>query len=283
MSSTINQNIFVLTKIRNGLVTLTLNDIKTTVDDAILLKLQDKYEGKCSKNGYIKRGSIKIIKRTAGEYMKEHFSNTIHFRVIFSCLICNPAKDSIIKCKIHASNTMGLKCFLYDNTEQFLQIIAPRALAGVNHEINIEHLKVGDIVNLKIINTQLHFQKFVAVFGIIVSDDDDKTTLDTNDNDSDNSSDNELNEEDIIPNEEYDDKSTYSNSDDEAPYVENHNDDDNDDIENNNDGNNDNNNDSDLSINEDSDDDVDANDDSVNDNLSDEDLDKLNIDDDESI
>ena len=64
-----------LSKFMNNTQTISFEDFETT----ILTKLKLNYENICSKYGYIKKDTIKIIKRSVGQLKKEHFNANIYF------------------------------------------------------------------------------------------------------------------------------------------------------------------------------------------------------------
>ena len=53
-------------------------EVNNKIDDIFLKKIKNKYEGLCTKHGYIKKNSIKIIKRSIGTFIQEHFNANIN-------------------------------------------------------------------------------------------------------------------------------------------------------------------------------------------------------------
>tara|TARA_B110000261_G_scaffold109493_1_gene122458 strand:- start:684 stop:1451 length:768 start_codon:yes stop_codon:yes gene_type:complete len=153
----------------------------TTIDDAILERLQFKYENKISKYGYIKENSIEIIKRSAGTAMKEHFNSSFQFKAICYALICNPSIDTILKAEIVSSNNAGFKAEVKekDKDKVIIDIIIPRLTAGIKHEYDIEDLVTGNSVYIKICRKRYHYNdNKIVVIGVVINNP-------TNDNDDD--------------------------------------------------------------------------------------------------
>merc|ERR1711918_38766 len=81
-------------------ISINFNQLTRNLDDFILDKLKFLYEDKCSKDGFIKKDSIELVKRTNGYISQYYDLSNIQFNVIFKCLICNPVPNLIITTKI---------------------------------------------------------------------------------------------------------------------------------------------------------------------------------------
>ena len=57
----------------NTTVILTPKELNKNFDNTIISKIKSTLENNCSKHGFIKKDSIKIIKRTAGYFKESHF------------------------------------------------------------------------------------------------------------------------------------------------------------------------------------------------------------------
>ena len=122
-------------------VTLNTTELIGNIDTAIEEKLVKYYEGKCSPDGsgYIKKDSIKLVSKGPGNYRLEHFNAHILYKVRFQALVCNPAINSIIKCKVIAKNQMGLKCEYIEDNDTIIEAYVPVISAGsIKSERDIE-------------------------------------------------------------------------------------------------------------------------------------------------
>ena len=61
----------------NTTIILTPNELNKNFESTILTKIKATLENSCSKHGYIKKDSIKIIKRTPGYIKESHFNGNI--------------------------------------------------------------------------------------------------------------------------------------------------------------------------------------------------------------
>ena len=58
-------------------------EINKNINITLTRKLRDDLEGKCIKEGYVKRDSIKILSRSLGKVLLSHFNGTILYHIKF--------------------------------------------------------------------------------------------------------------------------------------------------------------------------------------------------------
>ena len=132
-------------------ITLKPNELTGEFEKIILKKLKSKYENVCSKYGYIKNNSIKIVKRSIGIIKSQHFNGNISFDIVCIAEICNPIQGSIIKCKVKAKNSLGLLCEGgYEGNRQILEIIVPKISAGIQSEINLDKVAINQEIKIEV-------------------------------------------------------------------------------------------------------------------------------------
>lgn len=150
----------------NTSVQLKPKEIGSNIDEVLLLKIKKDLENMCSKHGYIKNNSIKIIKRSAGQLIITHFNGNIAYNLQCIAEICNPAQGSILKCRIKAKNALGLLAEgFYDNIP-ILQIIIPKLSAGIKSDIDIEKLKIGEEISIEVCGKKfLLYDKYISIIG----------------------------------------------------------------------------------------------------------------------
>jgi len=84
------------------------NQIDKNINNTLLKVLRQNVEGICINEGYVKEGTIKILKRSIGKIQTNQFKATVYFKVIYTADICNPSEGSIIKCKVDNINKLGI-------------------------------------------------------------------------------------------------------------------------------------------------------------------------------
>jgi DNA-directed RNA polymerase subunit E'/Rpb7 len=157
--------LFIPIKFRTTII-LTPSEITKDFETTILTKLKLNFENICSKYGYIKKDTIKIIKRSVGQLKKEHFNANMYFDIICIAEICNPAQGSIIKCKVKAKNSLGVLAEGYYDNIPILQIIIPKISAGIQSEINIDTIAIGDEIKIEVCGKKYQlFDKHISIIG----------------------------------------------------------------------------------------------------------------------
>jgi DNA-directed RNA polymerase subunit E'/Rpb7 len=172
----------------NTTVHLKPNEIGANIDEIIHEKTKQNLENMCSKHGYIKQGSIKIIKRSIGKLVVSHFNGNITYDLQCIGEICNPAQGSIVKCRVKAKNTLGLLAEGFYNNIPILQIIVPKLSAGIQSEIDIETVNIGDEIKIEVCGKKfLLYDKFISIIGKVLKDKDEfiNNVYETQDDDND--------------------------------------------------------------------------------------------------
>jgi DNA-directed RNA polymerase subunit E'/Rpb7 len=119
-----SSDLFIPIKFKTNIILLP-NELDLDFEKTILKKIKENYENICSKYGYIKNNSIKIIKRSIGLVKNQHFNGNTSFCVLCLAEICNPIQGSIIKCKVKNINKMGVLAEGYYDNIPILEIIIP--------------------------------------------------------------------------------------------------------------------------------------------------------------
>jgi len=202
----------------NTTVILTPKEFNKNFDNVIVTKLKENLENICSKHGYIKKDSIKIIKRSMGYFKESHLNGNIAYDLSCIAEICNPTQDSIIKCIIKAKNNLGLRGIGTYEDMSILEVIIPRITSGIQSEVNIDTINIGDTVNVKVCGKKFTlYDKMISIIGKIIKDkdniiqveekiDDDNSDIEDNDDDLEDGIDIIDDEEELINDEEDDDE-----------------------------------------------------------------------------
>lgn len=160
-----NNDLFIPIKFTSSIF-LKPHEVKNNIEEVFLEKIRNKYEGICTKHGYIKKNSIKIIKRSIGTIIKQHFNSNIQYN--FQCIaeILNPVKGSIIKCIIKNKNAMGLLAQGFYENDNILEVIIPKISAGIISEINLDKLNINDEIYVEVFGKKFNiFDKSISIIG----------------------------------------------------------------------------------------------------------------------
>jgi DNA-directed RNA polymerase subunit E'/Rpb7 len=215
-----SSDLFIPIKFKTNVILLP-NELDLDFEKTLLKKIKDNYENICSKYGYIKKNSIKIIKRTIGLIKNQHFNGNTSFSVLCLAEICNPIQGSIIKCKVKNINKMGVLAEGYYDNIPILEIIIPSNSAGIKSEINLETLVKGQEIKIEVCGKKYQlFDKHISIIGRAIKNKEEfiKNEIKTDYDDELNPNTNEENDDFDIYEEEIDDndKSEKSGEEDES-------------------------------------------------------------------
>ena len=123
----------------------------------ILKVLRTKYEGICSRFGYIHENSIEILDVGNGIVEIHTFHGYVLYNVKFRASICNPAIGSLMMADVVSMNSFGILCAsAYTNAgtkgSNIVDIIVPRQVNEMMSDpIHLNHVNVGDKLHIEII------------------------------------------------------------------------------------------------------------------------------------
>lgn len=137
-------------------------DLNNKIDAIILQKLQKKVEGRCIKIGYVMPTSVKILVRSLGIINNASFDGSTTYKITYTADICNPVIGQIIQCQVGNIDKSQTICYIMQNNTNDLAETSPIEiyLFKQNHLGNTDFmkLKVGDIINVKIILSKWEFK-----------------------------------------------------------------------------------------------------------------------------
>jgi DNA-directed RNA polymerase subunit E'/Rpb7 len=177
--------LFIPIKFKTNVI-LQPNELTKTFEETILKKLKNNLENVCSKHGFIKKDSIKIIRRSIGNIKQQDFTVNIQYAIECIAEICNPAQGSIIKCKVKAKNLLGILAEGFYNNMLILEIIVPKMSAGIQSEVDIDKINIGDEIKIEVCGKKFQlFDKYISIIGKIIKDKEEviKTTIVKDDED----------------------------------------------------------------------------------------------------
>lgn len=142
-----NDSIYKLTKLKEN-IHLSPKDINKNINEIVLNKLKNKIEGKCIKDGFIRKNSITILSRSLGIMNNSNFESGVHYAVVYSAEVCNLYNGQIIEAEVDNIDKSQVICYIGDSNESPVEIY----MFKHHHVGNSEFagLKKGDIVKIKI-------------------------------------------------------------------------------------------------------------------------------------
>jgi DNA-directed RNA polymerase subunit E'/Rpb7 len=142
---------------------------KTSIDNLLLNKLKNKIEGRCIKQGYVKKGSLEILSRSVGKIYDGHFNGEVIYKVKFSVSVCNPPEGMNINCITHNINKMGILAGIGENIKDSpLMVLISRHQN--QHKDLFKTLNIGDSINIEIIGKKYELNdNKIHVIGELIS------------------------------------------------------------------------------------------------------------------
>jgi DNA-directed RNA polymerase subunit E'/Rpb7 len=128
-------------------IALTPKDMRIKIDsiDTLLQnKLQAKLEGRCSRDGFVQPGTLKILSRSMGNLEKGLFTGSILFHIQAEASVLNPPDGTVIKGEVIRKNKMGI----YVSYMDAIRVIIPRDL-HIGDE-TFEAVEIGQTVEVEI-------------------------------------------------------------------------------------------------------------------------------------
>tara|TARA_B100000902_G_scaffold108017_1_gene109751 strand:- start:1320 stop:1904 length:585 start_codon:yes stop_codon:yes gene_type:complete len=131
-------------------VSLRFNTVGSNIQEHIKHKLIMNLEGRCSKEGYIKKNSVRVLSYSAGVIQ----SNNIVFDVSFECLICNPCEGQKIKVIVENITKAGIKANYYKLDEKPIIVFITRDHYYNDSNNIFKNVKENDEIYIKVIGSR---------------------------------------------------------------------------------------------------------------------------------
>jgi DNA-directed RNA polymerase subunit E'/Rpb7 len=152
-------------------IALTPQEFREAADDIdgfLLAKMKKNVEGVCSRDGYVREGSMQILARSMGQAEHGRFTGDFMFfcKIKMDCLSLH--EGQIVSGQILKANKMGAYALLTegDQTLEAARILLAREFH--HGQENFDSLKEGDAVRIKILRSI--FQKndaFIQAAGVL--------------------------------------------------------------------------------------------------------------------
>jgi len=167
------EGIFVKTLLRDK-IRVRPNNLTENMKQMLTDMLRDKYEGKCSQHGYIKPGSIKVDRYSAGYVQAFSLNGDVIYNVSCFAEICNPAINTIIACKVVNMNKFGILAEAYIKSKKttlpILEVIVAKNMVNIENDVSLDGLNIGDMIYVQIIGRKFELNdKKISVVGRTVS------------------------------------------------------------------------------------------------------------------
>ncbi len=140
-----------------------MNRISTSTIDKILLeKLEGQLEGKCTKNGYVVDGSIKLLSRSMGQIDSGRFTGSFIYFVQAEGKVLYPTDGMILEVEVMRKNKMGI----FAEYNRAIRVMLPRDLHLGNEEY--ENIEIGQRISVLVKKSRFQVNDpFILSVGVL--------------------------------------------------------------------------------------------------------------------
>ena len=154
MSDT-KSTIFSRTLIREK-VKILPTEVGSNIREVVMAKLRIMLDGHCSRHGYVRPGSIKMMDLSDGKLEGASLNGDTIYRVSIVADVCNPAQGHIVPARIVASNKFGLLAHsgieIAGKYTTILKIVITRHnYSGGPVDVPVDSVRIGDDVFVEIL------------------------------------------------------------------------------------------------------------------------------------
>jgi DNA-directed RNA polymerase subunit E'/Rpb7 len=126
------------------------------IKELLSQKISSLYEGKCIKEGFIKKRSCSIVSYSAGIIKNKN----VIFSVIFECLICRPSEGMKFKVNVKNITKAGIRAEYKEDSP----IVVFIARDHIFKNKNINNIKIGDMIYIKVIGIRYELNdEFISI------------------------------------------------------------------------------------------------------------------------
>ena len=142
--------------ILNRKIVLPFVSLGNNIKELLSQKISSLYEGKCIKEGFIKKRTCNIISYSAGVIKNK----SVVFDVIFECLICRPSEGMKFKVNVKNITKAGIRAEYKEDSP----IVVFIARDHIFKNKNINNIKIGDMIYIKVIGIRYELNdEFISI------------------------------------------------------------------------------------------------------------------------
>jgi DNA-directed RNA polymerase subunit E'/Rpb7 len=136
----------------------------------LLDRLRAKYEGRCSKYGYINANSVELRSVEKISIDMHSLRGNLNAELSFSAEVFNPLENSVMRGVVRNVNTAGVLVIVRNLERDVMSVIVPKRIAVIQSNIDLDTLQIGMKVQVKIVKRQVEVgQSTLYAIGTIVA------------------------------------------------------------------------------------------------------------------
>lgn len=133
--------------------------------EVLLQKLRGSLEGKCTRHGYVRSGSVRLYKVSSGAIADLQLNGDVTYTVLTYIDVCNPSVGSIVRARVVNTNRFGIlaHCGLQGPNGDFTPvleiIVAKNGMTAVaSTTVDVESVRVGDTLDVEIMGKRFEIR-----------------------------------------------------------------------------------------------------------------------------
>lgn len=143
-------------------IVVPFNVLGNNIKDILSQKISESFEGKCIKEGYVKKKSCNIIQYSVGTLK----SNNCEFHVLFECLICKPSEGMKIKVNVKNITKAGIRAEYKDENSPIIIFISRDHVYNNSY---FSSIKIDDTIYVKVIGVRYEINdEFISVIANLI-------------------------------------------------------------------------------------------------------------------
>lgn len=144
----------------------------SNIHDYVAGRVRELFEDRCSRHGYVKRGSIELRSLGTLQTEMQTFRGFVNANVVFTAMVCNPPEKSVVLATVKNVNTFGVLTVCEIDGKEVMQIVVPRNIVSIKSVMNMDRVAVGSKVSVEIIKRKIEVGEHILYgIGRIVSED----------------------------------------------------------------------------------------------------------------
>jgi DNA-directed RNA polymerase subunit E'/Rpb7 len=153
------------------------SDIANDVHTKVMEMIKERMEGRCTRHGYIKPGSIEIVKIAPGTVRMVSLNGDVIFTVYYKAFVCNPQIGSIVQARVTNMNKFGVLAEVYadvgdDTRVPVLEVIVAKQGGSIQSDVDLNSVQLNKTYSIEILGKKylLNDKKISAIGRIVKSE-----------------------------------------------------------------------------------------------------------------
>ena len=138
------------------------SQVNKNIDNVIKDNLKEQLEGLCYEDGYIVKGSVKIINRSMGKIVVNDNVSSVSYSIRYKAKVISPTEGDIIESYVSNINKMGVVSYIKlsdgdSSDDSPIVIMIPKDYFD-SSIYNFEDIHVGQKLNVIVVGSRIKYR-----------------------------------------------------------------------------------------------------------------------------